>query len=142
MLAIKLDGRGVSQPPWNPQPERDGVRRGGENGQRHVRRFGIIRLLPKDKALLRPVQLRRDKQIDKHPFVVAPVNAVIQFRILFNASTCATPEGLILGVESLPHAWRKRKIVLRVSDAGPDRADAMIEQRSLVVIKVSRPRIP
>src|SRR6185369_9820732 len=76
------------------------------------------------------------------PLLIAPVNAVVQLRILLNSRARATPECLIFRIEGLPGARRQREVILRVSNFRPDRADAMIEQRALIVIKQGGRWIP
>src|SRR5262249_42021843 len=74
--------------------------------------------------------------------LVPPVNAVVQLGVLLNSRTRATPEGLVFGIEGLPGARGQREIVLRVSNLRPNRADAMIEQQTLIVIKQRGRGIP
>ena len=104
--------------------------------------FGILRLLTKREALLRPIELRRDEQVHVHAFVVAPVDAVGELRVFLDARPRAAPERLVLGVEGLPDAWREREVVLRGANVRTDGADAVIQQEALVVVEVFRAAVP
>src|SRR4029077_2793404 len=76
------------------------------------------------------------------PLLILPVNAFVQLRILLNSRTRAAPECLIFGIKGLPGTRSQREVVLCVSNLRPDRTDAVIQQRALIVIKKNGGWIP
>src|SRR4029079_7105544 len=102
------------------------------------RRFGESGFLAELETFLHPIELGGDEQVYVQAVAVAPVDAVVELRVLFDPRSGAAPEGLVFGAEGLPVSGCQREIVLRVSDLRADRSDAVIEQQALIVVEVAR----
>src|ERR1019366_6737919 len=77
------------------------------------------------------------EQIHEDALVVVKVDAVGEFRVLFDPRSRAAPEGLVLGAEGLPRTRSVGEVVHGGSRLRIDGAQAVVQHHSLVIVEVA-----